>query len=302
MESSLTTGSKVRGVIRLTRWKEYVTFVIPVTLFGSLLALHNTGRTADWRALAAILANILVVAYAFMINDIEDAPDDAREAARAARNPITSGELTPRQGWIATLLVGALTLGVYATLGAWSFVIGAITLLLSHFYSWKPVRLKAWPVTDVLSHSLMLSGLLFLVGYFAYGSQPGPVWLVALSMTLVSSYGQLYNQIRDYDMDLAAGLRNTAIMVGQRATQLLMYGAILSAAALLLLALTLGIMPIWVIAVPFLALPLLYFIRPQTDMRGTAAVDFSGNMQSQFIFLANITVLVWLAATLLRLA
>jgi 4-hydroxybenzoate polyprenyltransferase len=303
MQFSLTSSTKMRGVIRLTRWKEYVLFVVPVTVFGALLALHGTGGIPDWRLIAAVLANILVVAYAFMINDIEDAPDDAREADRAARNPIASGELTPREGWIATLLVGLVTLAMYAAIGTLPFVIGAVTLVLSHLYSWKPIRLKKWPVTDVVSHSLMLSGLLFLTGYFAYGTQPGPVWLMALGVTLVSSYGQLYNQIRDYDMDVAAGLRNTAIMVGKRNTQLLMYGAVLVALSLMALALTQGVMPLWVLIALAIAIPVFFLlVRSDGDMRGTAAVDFSGNIQLKVMLVFNVAVLVWLVAAILRLA
>jgi 4-hydroxybenzoate polyprenyltransferase len=277
--------------------------VIPVTLFGGLAALHGTGIRPDWRLLVAFLANFLVVAYAFMINDVEDAPDDAREAGRAARNPIASGELTPREGWLATFVVGLLTLLAYAVLGAWPFVIGLFTLVLSHLYSWKPVRLKKWPVTDVVSHSLMLSGLLFLVGYFTYDTQPGPAWLLALAVTLVSCYGQLYNQVRDYDMDVAAGLHNTAIMVGKRMTHVLMYGAIIAALLCLLVALTFDVMPLWVVAVPFVALvPMILIYRPKTDMRGTAAVNASGNVQLQVMMLLNVAVFAWLAAVLLGLA
>jgi 4-hydroxybenzoate polyprenyltransferase len=217
-----TVSVKMRGVIRLTRWREYVPFVIPLTVFGAILSAQPQNHNLDWRLALTIIANSLAVGYAFMINDIEDATDDAREEARAARNPVASGELTPHQGWAASLSVAIVTLVLYGLVGVWPFIIGSLTLALSHFYSWKPVRLKAWPVTDILSHSLMLSGLLFLSGYFAYGTNPGLVWMVAAAATLLSVYGQLYNQLRDYDMDVAAGLFNTAIVVGKRNARLLM--------------------------------------------------------------------------------
>ncbi|HRJ45606.1 MAG TPA: LON peptidase substrate-binding domain-containing protein, partial [Caldilineaceae bacterium] len=94
--------------------------------------------------LAVMAANVLVVAYAFMINDIEDAPDDAMDPARAKRNPVTSGLISVRAGYTACRIVAAATMLLYAFGGAWVFIIGGITLLLSHLYSWKPVRLKAW--------------------------------------------------------------------------------------------------------------------------------------------------------------
>ncbi|MCY4526398.1 MAG: UbiA family prenyltransferase, partial [Anaerolineaceae bacterium] len=213
-----------------------MSFVIPLTLLGALLAARANAILLDWRLAAIIVANILAVAYAFMINDIEDAPDDARDPNRAARNPVANGEIGRGLGYAACRTVALCTLTLYATGGLLVFLIGVLTLLLSHLYSWRPVRLKAWPVTDIVSHSLMLSGLLLLAGYFLYDAQPGIVWLVAIAATLLSVYGQLYNQLRDLDMDRAAGLHNTAIMLGAVNTRRFMYLAAGLAGACLLAA------------------------------------------------------------------
>jgi 4-hydroxybenzoate polyprenyltransferase len=286
---------QIRGLIRLTRWKEYVPFVVPLTILGALLAARPNDIQLDWRLIVVTLGNILAVAYAFMINDIEDAPDDARDPARAARNPISTGEIGVRIGYAACRIVAALTLILYALGGVWALGIGIVTLLLSHLYSWKPVRLKAWPVTDVVSHSLMLSGLLLLAGYFTYHTQPGIVWFVAASVTLVSVYGQLYNQLRDYEMDKAAGLYNTAIILGENNTRRVMYLAIGFAAACMLAAILQGAFPLWLGVVLLLSIPVSMLFRSQTDMRGGVAVDVSGGLQLQSLVVANLTVAVWLA-------
>ncbi len=286
--------TQTRGLIRLTRWKEYIPFVIPLTILGALLATHPTGILLDWRLVAVTAANILAVAYAFMINDIEDAPDDARDPERAARNPISTGEIGTHFGYTACRIVAAITLVLYALGGLPAFVIGVVTLLLSHLYSWRPVRLKAWPVTDVVSHSLMLSGLLLLAGYFTYHSQPGIVWFVAAGVTLVSVYGQLYNQLRDYDMDKAAGLHNTAIILGQDNTRRLMYFTVALAGVCLLIAFVQGAFP-WALGLAIIAsIPISMLFRPKTDMRGGVAVDVSGGLQIQVLMVANLTIAAWL--------
>ncbi len=288
---------KINSLIRLSRWKEYLPFTVPLTVFAALL----TGKMLDWRLVAVTVANILSVAYAFMINDIEDAPDDSLDPDRAARNPIAMGELSVRSGWIVSIAIGLLSLVLYAFGGWWVLGIGGLTVLLSHFYSWKPVRLKAWPVADVTSHSLMLSGLLFLAGYFTYDVDPGWVWLVALAATLASIYGQLYNQLRDYEMDKAAGLHNTAIIVGERLTRLLMYFCVALALIFFLVSFVLGVLPIWL---PFLGLAIFIVVmliyRPGKDMRGSEVVDTSGHIQIQFLITANATVGFWLMLVLLR--
>ncbi len=295
------TADQFRGLVQLTRWKEYVPFVVPLTLTGALMAARPNGILLDWRLLAVMLANILVVAYAFMINDIEDAPDDARDPARAARNPITTGRIPASVGYTACRVVALVTLALYALGGGWVLAIGIATLLLSHLYSWRPVRLKAWPVTDILSHSLMLSGLLLLAGYFIYHDSPGIVWFVAAAVTLASVYGQLYNQLRDYDMDKAARLYNTAIILGQENTRRVMYLTIGLAICCLLAAIVQGVFPLWLGAVLLISVPVSMFIyRPQTDMRGTVAVDASGLIQIQVLIALNIVIAAWLVEAIVR--
>jgi 4-hydroxybenzoate polyprenyltransferase len=291
--------TQVRGLIRLTRWKEYLAFVIPLTVVGGLLAARPNDLLLDWRLAAITLANILAVAYAFMINDIEDAPDDALDPARAARNPITSGEIGVRMGYAACRLVAVVTLVLYALGGQSVLFIGIGTLLLSHLYSWRPVRLKAWPVTDVLSHSLMLSGLLLLAGYFVYDNEPGIVWFVAAAVTLISVYGQLYNQLRDYDMDKAAGLHNTAIILGENNTRYAMYLAIGLAIVCFLAAIVQGVFPLWLGLVLILSVAVcMLVIRPTGDMRGGAAVEASGAAQIQILIAMNVTIGAWLVQVL----
>jgi 4-hydroxybenzoate polyprenyltransferase len=293
-------NDKVRSVMRLTRWQEYVPTVIPLTVCGAILALQRApAQTLDWRLIAVLLGNILVQAYAFMINDIEDAPDDAREAARAARNPVANGELTPLEGWMASGAIAAVSLVLFALGGLWPLVFGCLTLALSHLYSWKPIRLKAYPVTDFVSHSLMLSGLLFCAGYFIYDNNPGTAWLVALAVTFVSCYGQLYNQIRDFEMDKLAGLNNTAILVGKRNAELLMYGFVALALVMLVVSLVAQVIPIWVALFVAVATPLVFFfIRSKGDARGSSHVGRAGSVQWPFIVLINIVTFVWLAVTL----
>jgi 4-hydroxybenzoate polyprenyltransferase len=288
---------QIRGLVRLTRWQEYVPFVIPLTVLGGLLAVHPYGISLDLRLIAVTAANILAVAYAFMINDIEDAPDDARDPDRAARNPITMGEIGIRFGYAACRFVAGVTLVLYALAGGYAFAIGLATLLLSHLYSWRPVRLKAWPVTDIVSHSLMLSGLLLLAGYYTYHTEPGIVWYVAAGVTFFSVYGQLYNQIRDFEMDKAAGLKNTAILLGEANTRRAMYLSIGLAAACIVAAIVQNAFPLWLGLVLVASIPVSMMISPRGDMRGGEAVDISGKYQIQGLLAVNLTVAAWLAYT-----
>jgi 4-hydroxybenzoate polyprenyltransferase len=286
------------NLLRLSRWKEHIPFTVPATLLGVNMAAatHPDSVTLDGRVIIVCAANVLAVTCAFMINDVEDAADDARDPARAARNPVASGDLSRRAGWGASLVVGALALALYAVLTREAFWAGVLTVILAGLYSWRRVRLKALPVVDVVSHALMLSALLVLVGYLAYDAGPGRVWWVVLGAGLVSVYGQLYNQVRDYDLDRAAGLRNTASVIGPRRARRWMYAALVGAAGCLAITLLMGLWPLWLVVVPVGVLPLWLVWRPVSDMRGSAAVDLSGRAQLLFFVAATLLTLVWLGA------
>ncbi|MBL8144853.1 MAG: UbiA family prenyltransferase, partial [Anaerolineae bacterium] len=197
-------------------------------------------------------------------------------------------------------VVALVTLGLYALAGSYAFVIGAVTLVISHLYSWRKVRLKAWPITDIVSHSLMLSGLLFLAGYFTYGVNPGVIWFIFLGVTLFSSYGQLYNQLRDFAVDKEAGLHNTAILLGERNAKGLMYAMVLLAAICFMIGIIGGAFPAWLLIVVIVAVPVSFLFRPRKDFRGTEFVDASGAIQQQALLVFNAVALVWLAVELIR--
>jgi 4-hydroxybenzoate polyprenyltransferase len=296
-------ATKVRQVpaalYHLTRAKEHIPFVVPVTVLGSLLAAHSQGILIDWRLAWVTAANVLAVTFAFMINDIEDWQDDARSPERAQRNPVSRGDLPPWLGYLACLAVAVAAVVLYSLAGPHVLIIGLSTVLLSHLYSWQVLRLKAWPLVDVLSHSLMLGGLLFLGGFFAFSAEPGWVWAVAVGITLMSAYGQIYNQLRDLADDEAAGLRNTSVLLGPRRARWLMYAILTAAALALTLAAWQRLFP-WQLALVAIAATLVSLrLSKLNDMRGTPANDVSGRYQSHGLLVTNLTVGSWLVWTLL---
>jgi len=129
---------------------------------------------------------------------------------------------------------------------------------------------------------------------------PVPIAANAASVTLVSVYGQLYNQLRDYDMDKAAGLFNTAIVLGESNTRWLMYSVVALAGALMLGAITQGVFPLWLGAVALAGVPVSMMLRPKTDMRGTAVIDQSGGVQIQALVIFNLIAVVWLVWAILE--
>ena len=230
-------------------------------------------------------------------------------ARRKTSSPAVAFPPAPPTADAPSPLLAALA--CYALGGGRVLLTGAGTLALAHLYSWRPVRLKKWALVDVVSHVLMLSALLFLTGYWLYARALGEaVWLLAAA-ALLSAYGQLYNQLRDAAADRSAGLRNTTWLLGERGARLAMYATVALSAYCVIQALLARALPgggglwrCWLTAP--LAAALVTRLRRlggprlqrSLDMRGSAAADPSGALQTQALLLLNGLVAGWLVAAL----
>lgn len=288
----------MREILELSRWKEHLPYTVPLTILGAIIA-SSTRVGLDYRLVFVVMANILTMSYAFMLNDIEDAPDDARDAHKANRNPISAGRLSSHDAYTVVRSLAIIALVFYAFTNRLTFSLGILTLLLSHLYSWRRVRLKAHPVTDILSHSLMLSGLLLLTGFTAYSREFKEIWALAAAVILFSVYGQLYNQIRDFDVDTKAKLKNTTILVGKRRASYLKDASVLLAVIALLTSIYFRTFPVWLLFPVAFSAPFIVAFKTNKDSSGTVAVDLGGKLQMQMLLVFNVVVLAWLAQVIL---
>jgi 4-hydroxybenzoate polyprenyltransferase len=280
----------LKGLLQLTRYREYVLFVCVTTLMGAKLG----GGDFDLRLLIVLLANLLVVGFAFMYNDVEDAPDDAMDAKKARRNPISAGMLSPRMGKLACVAVSAALLGLYALLGLLPLLLGGFCLALAFLYSWRVARLKAVPVADLISHSLSLAGLQFLCAYFAFDQGKPYSWLFFLVVVFVSVYGELNNELRDAVVDKKAGIRHTADAVGIRWTKVLMVISIVGALVTLVVFIALQVIPLWILIVPAVLGPMLFAEQLWKLVRHEAKfVDDREAFHQPVMLMGVLTMLAW---------
>lgn len=285
--------TRVHGLIRLTRFQEYVWFVLVTTLLGAAAGRGSFG----WPLVTVLAANWLAVGFAFMINDVEDAPDDALNPAKLGRNPVSAGHLSVRWAKVFSFLAAALAAALYASLGLWPFVSGIICLALAYFYSARSVRLKAIPIADLVSHALMLAGLQFLTGYLTFAGGPAWEWVFPVSFVMaISLYGQLFNELRDLEGDRRAGVVHTAGLLGPRAAYLLMMGwfavGVVSAGATVFVV---RLIPTWVLLVIVgLAISLLWrpILRLSTDQ---SSIELQQSFQKPIEAAVAIGLVTWFA-------
>jgi 4-hydroxybenzoate polyprenyltransferase len=282
---------RLGGVLRLTRFQEYICFVIITTLLGAAVARGSFG----WRLIIVLVANWLAVGFAFMINDVEDAPDDALNPAKVERNPVSAGDLSVRSGRAASFIGAVVAAALYAWLGLWPFVIGVTCLALSYLYSWRRIRLKSIPVADLVSHALMLAGLQFFAAYFTFGHGPAWQWVFPFTFVVaISLYGQIFNELRDFEGDLRAGVTHTASVLGRRAAHLLMMAlfciGIVSATATVFVV---RLIPIWVL-LGMVALAAVFVLRPLLKVRRThSAIELQQPFQKPLEMAGAVALATW---------
>jgi len=281
------------GARRLTRFREYIWFVLVTTLLGAAAG----GGSLGWPLIVVLAANWLAVGFAFMINDVEDAPDDALNPAKLNRNPVSSGDLTPRSARYLSFAAAGLAAAGYASLGRGPFLWGALCLALAYFYSARHVRLKTIPVADLISHALMLAGLQFLAAWATFGGGAPWLWTLPLAFVMsISLYGQLFNELRDLEGDVLAGVRHSASVLGTRAAQALMIACIsVGAASGILTIVVAHLIPLWVILVmvviaALLALPHLLRVR-----RSQSAIELQAPFQKPLEVAGALALATWFA-------
>ncbi len=257
---------KIRGLIRLTRYRDYLAFVTITTLMGAIAA----EATLSLKLVLVLVANQLAVGFAFMINDVEDAEDDAINPAKLNRNPVSCAAVTPRAGYISSFIIAGLSVIAYAFLGWVPFIFGVISLLIGFFYSWKPVRLKNIFLIDMFSHCFMLAGLQYLPAFYSFQTQMTNKGLFPLIFVICFSlYGELFNELRDLEHDLKAGLRHTAAILGYKITFWLMVSiALFGVVSGVISLIFVDLLPVWLLIV-MAVLVALFFIPPLLKINET---------------------------------
>ncbi|AEH24565.1 UbiA prenyltransferase family protein [Pyrococcus yayanosii] len=205
----------LRAVIKNTRILDGRAF-IGMGILG--LTMNLSSNLDALRALFLIISLILYVAYAFAINNCFDADTDSVNLVKRRKNPVANGELSFRAGILSAVLMAVAGLSLAAFLGLGELAIYLSMVFLATIYS-APPRLKARPVTDVLSHGVFFGALPFLYGASLDGIMTRQELIMALAITFYSLALELRNHLEDYESDLRAGLRTTPIVIGKTASE-----------------------------------------------------------------------------------
>jgi 4-hydroxybenzoate polyprenyltransferase len=201
-------------IMDLIRAKESLTQIIPLVLISVLLS-----DNLSLLIFPVILSSMILVAFGFSINDVEDARDDAKNRLKKMRNPISSGRISKSQGYVISLVLVTSSIAISLILNKIMFMAFLASAVILMLYSWRNFRVKSMPIISTLFHGVGMS-LITFGAYMALGNDLDMNSILIFSMvTFFSMSMHLVSEIRDFETDRKCGVRTTTISIGKNASK-----------------------------------------------------------------------------------
>jgi 4-hydroxybenzoate polyprenyltransferase len=188
-------------IARFDHWVKNV-FVLPGVVVALGLDPQPLGTGLLWRLLLGLLATGFVASSNYVLNELLDGRFDALHPTKQDR-PVPSGRVSVPLGYVQWLLMGAIGLGLGASIGlaftltmAWLWVMGCI-------YNIPPVRSKDLPYLDVLSEAIN-NPIRMLAGWFIVGPNAIAPASLLLSYWMVGCYFMAIKRFSEYRMIASA--------------------------------------------------------------------------------------------------
>lgn len=240
----MSLAQQARRYLSCLRWGEVVVLQGP-PLLG---AVHALGAPSPHRlaALAVFaIADLLLVAHIFVLNDWAGVDADLNDANRLA------GVFAARgigRNAVRRLCIGllAVSLALFAALGPRTLALAAAIAVLGFLYSRPRWPAKGVPVLGSVLH--LAGGLLhFALGVSLFRAISPTDLVLGLFFGLSFAAGHLNQEVRDVDGDAGNGIRTNAVVFGQKPAFLAGVAAFTAAYALLaaLVAAGAGGVPRW---------------------------------------------------------
>jgi 4-hydroxybenzoate polyprenyltransferase len=185
-------------------------------LLGAAFAIRHPAA-ADVGALAIlIVANVLLVAHIFMLNDWSGLTTDLADPNKAAGVFTVRGVDRKEIGGLSALLL-ALSLVLFSRLGPGTLCLALGIAALSALYSLPRFNWKGRPLLSSAAH--LAGGVLhFLLGYSLGNAIDLRGIATATFFALIFAAGHLTQEIRDHQGDIRNAIRTNAVAFGQRRT------------------------------------------------------------------------------------
>lgn len=248
--------ARLRAYAAWIRYRDILMLQGP-PLLGAVFAMREVSRERLGALFVLVVANLLLVAHIFVLNDWAGVDADLNDANKRAGAFTTRG--LSRKGirrlWLALL---AVSLCLFGLLGLRPIVLAAAIVMLSALYSGPGSPAKGVPILSSALH--LLGGMLhLLLGVSLFAAIDGAAMALALFCGLAFAAGHLNQEVRDFAGDRDNRIRTNAVAFGTRRTFLAGLAVFTAAYAQLLVLAATGVLPGGFAILGVLYLPHLYW-------------------------------------------
>ncbi|MEP7010273.1 MAG: UbiA family prenyltransferase [Acidobacteriota bacterium] len=185
-------------------------------LLGAAFAIrHPTAANLAPLALL-VVANLLLVAHIFLLNDWSGLATDLADPNKAAGVFTARGVGRHEIGALMAILLGS-SLFLFSQLGPTPLFLSLAIAALSALYSLPRFDWKGKPLLSSAAH-LTGGALHFLLGYSLGGTIDSRGLALAAFFGLTFAAGHLIQEIRDHQGDVLNAVRTNAVIFGRRRT------------------------------------------------------------------------------------
>lgn len=211
MSASVTKYLKLG---RITSWPAFsLAFLVPFAV--------GAYEGTDWtKAILGFVVLILIASFSFALNfysdrDTDRYHDGKQKDVNLTQQPMLTGEVTENECkafCVVTLalivILAFLVSNLFALLALLACFLGGV------LYSHPFIRLKAKPFFDIACMCIFCT-LLFAAGY-ALARETMIGWQAFLFFSLLCAIVYIPSVVQDYEWDVRAGLRTSAVIFGKR--------------------------------------------------------------------------------------
>ncbi len=183
-------------------------------LLGAAFALRYPAAADAGPLAILIVANVLLVAHIFMLNDWSGLTADLADPNKAGGVFTARGVGRKEIGGLSALLL-ALSLVLFSRLGPGTLYLALAIAGLSALYSLPRFNWKGRPLLSSAAH--LAGGVLhFLLGYSLGNAIDQRGLATAIFFALIFAAGHLTQEIRDHQGDVLNDIRTNSVAFGQR--------------------------------------------------------------------------------------
>lgn len=225
MVDKVSLLNKVKDLLEMIKFSHTV-FAFPFALMGVILAAKANGAPPSiWQLLWICIAMIGARSCAMGLNRVLDARFDAQNP-RTATRAIPAGTISLKEGWLFTLVSGAVFL-----LAAWA--LNPLCLIIAPFILGLFVLYTLAKRFTALAHLILglCLGLAPIAAWIALrGDLQWPVVALGLAVLFWVAGFDIFFALQDQDFDQSAGLHSIPVKLGaEKSIQLvrIFHGAML---------------------------------------------------------------------------